>query len=213
MTSLTANRSPATFAFTGARIAVLGYDADARDCALALVRGGNRVTIGVPHGACRSRAEDDGLPVASAAAAVDGANIIVVVVRDPEPVWQASRAYIEPGALVIVSCAYSLESGAFDGASTDVALVTGAPANVRSPCRIAVHRDVTGRALLRAIGFVHAVYGTDMPIEATTVSGEIDRELAGVAERVGSMLALSGGRADDDRVTVTDLIGYTRSRA
>jgi ketol-acid reductoisomerase len=212
MTSLTANRSPGTFACTGARIAVLGYDADARDCALALARGGNRVTIGLPlDGAWRIRAEDDGFMVAGAAAAVDGATIVVVAARDPAPVWHASRVHVEPGALVVVSCAYSLDGGVFDGVSTDVALVTGASIRC-TPCRIAVHRDVTGRALLRAIGYVHAVYGADMAIEATTVGGEIDRELAGVSDRIGPMLARAEMRRDDDRVTVSDLLGHARSR-
>jgi ketol-acid reductoisomerase len=213
MTSLTAKRSLG-FAFTGTRVAVLGYDADARDCALTLARGGNRVTIGLEHsGACRSLAEHDGFTVASAAVAVYGASIIVVVVRDPEPVWRASSALVKPGALVVVRCAFALADGVFDGASTDVALVTALADN--APCRIAVHHDVTGRALLRAIGYVHAMYGTEAPIEATTVTAEIDRELAGVAERAGSILAVATARHDDerDRITVSDLLGPARGRA
>jgi ketol-acid reductoisomerase len=221
MTSLTAPRSPGPIAFTGARIAVLGYDADARDCARALARGGNRVTIGLEHGGtCWSRAHDDGFAVAGAAAAVDRAGVIVIVVRDPEPAWRASRPYIEPGALVVVSSAFALETGMFDGAPTDVVLVTAIqlrPDQRVSPCRIAVHRDVTGRALLRGISYVHAVFGTDMPIDATTLTTEIDRELAGVAERAGSVLAVARAHdpiSDDrERVSVNDLLGPARGLA
>jgi ketol-acid reductoisomerase len=198
-------------------VAVLGYDADARDWALALARAGNRIVVGLEHaGSCRASAEEDGFAVRAPAEAVDGASAVVVVVREPEPVWRASQSQIEPGALVVVACAYAIDTGAFDDASADVVLVTGFRDRRDAQCRIAVHRDVSGRALLRAIGYAQAVFGSAMPIEATTVASEIDREIAGVAERVGTVLALGTTQprdTDADRVSVNDLLGPGRGLA
>jgi ketol-acid reductoisomerase len=175
-----------TATLEGVRIAVLGYDADAREHALALRRAGNRVVIcaAVP---AASRAVADGFVVDCAAAT--GAEIIVV--REPEdsPLWRQCEERIGGGALVVFACARALHTGRCARGGMDVVLVTGVD-DPRVGCRIAVHRDVSRTALVRAIAYAHTAYG-DVPVRSTSIAAEAELELASVHERSASLLALT----------------------
>lgn len=189
-----------SFVVAAARIAVLGYDADARDFALALARAGNHVTIGLEQPGTRGlQALRDGFVVAQPGTAVDRADVVVVAVRDHAAIWRACRAHVAAGALIVAGSAFAIESRAFDEVAADVVLVAAFHDGRRARCRIATHRDVTGRALLRAIGYAQAAFGRGVGIDATSVAGEIDRELAAVAERVSAVLAIALARDDHDR--------------
>ena len=56
-------------------------------------------------------------------------------------------------------------------------------------CRVAVHADVTGRALERAIAYVRAAFGANATIATTTMPAEVDAELAALETRAGSAAA------------------------
>ena len=216
---MTAGKS---FVVAGARVTVLGYDADARDFALALARAGNDVTIGLEHPVRGQQALRDGFVVAAAGAAVDGAAVVVVAIRDHDSIWRACRGHVAAGALVVATSAFAVETGAFDDVAADVVLVAAFHDGRRTRCRVAAHRDLTRRALLRAIGYAQAALGPEVGIDATTVAGEVDRELAAVAERVGAVLAIASTyeREPDRRepdpaegVSVDDMLGARRGHA
>jgi ketol-acid reductoisomerase len=189
MKSLTGDLQQGPFMLTGTKVAVLGYDAEARAHALAIRNAGNVVSIGLPF-ACWSRALADGFAVDHPSIVVEGAEVVVLLVRD-EQVWRAATPYIAPGALVVVGCGFALETSVFEPTGADVVLVTGTYDDDCSACRIAVHRDANGRALVRAIAYARAAFGSNATICTTSVAAEADRELAVVAERAGSLLAVA----------------------
>src|SRR5205823_10576441 len=70
-------------ALKGARIAVLGYGSQGRAHALNLKDSGCDVVVGVcKGGASRKKARRDGLETAEPAAAVQGADLVAMVVSD-----------------------------------------------------------------------------------------------------------------------------------
>jgi ketol-acid reductoisomerase len=190
------------FQLAKAKVAVLGYGGDAREQALALCRAGNIVAVALPPGRASSpRADADCLAAVPAADALDGAAVIVVNMHhdeQPATFWRDCLAHVAPAALVVFVCAIDVQTGAFDPPGADVVLVVDGGA----ACRIAVHRDGTGRALPRAFAYARAAFGDAIAIDGTTVAAESDRELAAVGERVSGVFAVMGsderGR-DDDR--------------
>lgn len=191
MKSLDPDPLQSAFTLKQAKVAILGYDADARGHALALRSAGNQVVIGVPPDTtCWARAAGDGFAVNRPGAAVAHAEVVVVLVREHEATWRTSEPHLAPGALVVFRCARALEAGACTRGGFDVVLVTTAD-NEHTGCRIAVHRDVTGRALLRAVAYARAACGTDVALRATSVAAEADLELASIGERAGSLLAFA----------------------
>jgi ketol-acid reductoisomerase len=191
MKSLDPDPLQGAFTLKGARLAILGYDADARDHALTLRRAENHVVIGVaPDTTCWARACADGFAVATPSAAVASAEIVVVLVRDHEAIWRMSEPHLAPGTLVVFRSARALESGACTRGGFDVVLATTVD-DAHTGCRIAVHRDATGRALLRAVAYARASCGKDVALRATSVAAEADLELASIGERAGSLLAFA----------------------
>lgn len=189
MKSLGPDPLQGSFTLQGAKVAVLGYDADAREHALALRRAGNRVMVGCqPDTTCWARAVADGFTVDLAAMVVASAEAVVVLMRDHAP-WRQVEPHVAPGALVVFGCARALEAGACTRGGLDVVLVTSVD-DEHTGCRVAVHRDVTGRALLRAVAYARAAFDGGVPLRVTSVAAEADLELASIGERAGSLLAL-----------------------
>jgi ketol-acid reductoisomerase len=171
----------------GVRIVVLGYDTDARDHALALRRAGNHVVIcaGMP---AASRAVADGFVVDCNAVA--SAEIVVVRPAEDSALWRHCEDRIAAGALVVFACARVLHTGRCARGGMDVVLVTAVD-DARVGCRLAVHRDVSRRALARAIAYARAAYGSDVPMRSTSIADEAELEHASVRERSASLLALT----------------------
>jgi ketol-acid reductoisomerase len=116
-------------------------------------------------------------------------------------VWAYGLApYVAPGSLVVFVRGTALYSGAVDpDPHLDVVLMTASgddsPGVVRS-CRVAVHRDASGRALERAVAFARAVF--DAPrIGTTTIDSEVSAELADWIADAGGFASLL---AEWDRV-------------
>jgi ketol-acid reductoisomerase len=196
------------FRLIGAKVAVFGYGADARAQALALHQSGNTVTLAVPPGASADRALADGFGVAPAPRAVDGASVIIVALQDEQPAtfWSACAAQVAPAALVVYRSGLAVETGMFDPPGTDVVVI----ANHGDAVRIAVHRDGTGRALVRAIAYARAAFGESITVDGSTVAAEVDLELAAVGERVGGVFALLGQSparpAEEPEATTTEVV-------
>lgn len=180
-----------SFTLRGAKIVVLGYDHDAREHALALRRANNSVVIGVrPDTTCWMKACADGFAADRPQALVGDAEIVVMLVRDHERTWRVVEPLLAPGALVVFSCARTLEGLTYNVGGFDSVLVTTVD-DAHTGCRVAVQRDATGRALLRAVAYARAACGPDVAIRATSVAAEADLELASIGERAGSLLALA----------------------
>ena len=179
-----------TVMIEGARVAVLGYDADARAHALALRRAGNMVAIGLPPEAIACwHARADGFFVEHPGAVVVTAEIIVVRAPDGDVTRRHAQPHVPAGALVVFACARALQAGACARSGMDVTLVT----NVDDPrvgCRIAVHRDVTQRALARASAYARAAFAPGVVVRATSIAEEAELELES-GERSDKLLALA----------------------
>ncbi len=191
MKSLSPDPLQGSFTLRGAKVVVLGYDEDAREHALALRRANNSVLIGVrPDTTCWMKACADGFAADRPQAIVGEAEVVVMLVREYERTWRVVEPLLAPGALVVFGCARTLEALTFNRGGFDSVLVTTVD-DAHTGCRVAVHRDVTGRALLRAVAYARAACGTDVALRATTVEAEADLELASIGERAGSLLALA----------------------
>lgn len=177
---------PSPFSITGVRIAVIGYGPDAAQQARGLREAGNDVSVGTRQaGLSWARARRDGYPTGPACSVVERAGVVVLLVPDDEqaPVyWDALERNHEPHALLVVGRALALGTRVFEPRELDVVFVA---ARART-CRVAVHRDVTGRALERAISYARAAFGPDITIGTTTITAEVDGELAEHEALVGS---------------------------
>ena len=175
----------------GARVAVLGYDTEAREHAIALRRAGNHVVIGLmPDTPAWWRASTDGFAVELPGPAVATADVVVVRAHEANAVWRQAQERIVAGALVVFACARALHTGRCARSGMDVVLVTNVE-DARVGCRIAIHRDVSRKALVRAIAYARAAYGADLPMRSTFVSDEAKLEHTSVRERSATLLALT----------------------
>ncbi|HEY5920292.1 MAG TPA: hypothetical protein VIV11_01420 [Kofleriaceae bacterium] len=179
------------FTLRGTKVVVLGYDDDAREHALALRRANNSVLIGVrPDTTCWMRACADGFAADRPSAIVGDAEVVVMLVREPQVTWRVVEPLLAPGALVVFGCARTLEAMTFTRGGFDSVLVTTVD-NAHTGCRVAAHRDATGKALLRAVAYARAACGSDVALRVTSIEAEADLELASIGERAGSLLALA----------------------
>jgi ketol-acid reductoisomerase len=191
MKSLKPDPLEGSFTMRGAKVVVLGYDDDAREHAHALRRANNSVLVGVrPDTTCWMRACTDGFTAGRPSTIVGDAEVVVMLVREPEASWRVVEPLLAPGALVVWGCARTLEAMPLSRGGFDSVLVTTVD-DAHTGCRVAVHRDATGRALVRAFAYARAACGPDVALRATTVEAEVDLELASIGERAGSLLALA----------------------
>ena len=186
-----------SFCLHAATVAVLGYDADAREHAQQLRLAGNKVRVGAsPDSLCAARARNDGFEVDAPEEVVKGVEVVAVLGGDHDT-WRRAEAFVPVGALVVFSCARSLDGGACTRAGFDVVLAATVDRE-HSICRLAVHRDVTHRALVRAVGYARAACGLEVALLATSVEAEADLELASISERAGSVLAVTSEFEKDE---------------
>jgi len=175
------------------RIAVIGYGSQGRAHALNLRDSGFDVTVGLrPGGPSWKQAEADGLKVATPSRAVDGADIVAILVPDMAApgVWRAIESSIRPGAAVLFAHGFNIHYGSITAPETlDVILVApkGPGALVRRqyeegrgvPCLMAVSQDATGRAKARALVYAHGIGGTRGGVLETTFAEETETDLFG----------------------------------
>jgi ketol-acid reductoisomerase len=172
---------------TGTRVAVLGYGPSATEHARGLRDAGNEVLVG-SGGMSGVRARKDGFPAKHAVSVVEGASVVVVLVPDEEQsslYWAAIEPNVAPGALLVFGRALALQTKSFEPEGVDVVFV----ASHDHSCRVAVHNDATGRALERAIAYVRSAFGPDITITTTTISAEVEAEIAALETRAGGAAA------------------------
>ena len=188
MTAIDPTALLGTLMLERARIVMLGYDEEARAHALALRAAGNHVVIAAkPDSSAWTHASDDGFMVGEVSTVVPSAEVVVVREHADTQQWRSCENWIAGGALVVFASAQALHSGRCARSGMDVVLVTSIEDEVVG-CRLGVHRDVSRRALARAIAYARAVYSADAVLRSTYIDEEAEREVA--ANRDG-MLALA----------------------
>ncbi len=173
-----------------ARVAVIGYGEGGKEVAAGLRRAGHEVVVGIGVGGMSwVRAQRDGFRPKPSPLAVDAADVVALHVPDEEQCsvyFHVVAPHVASGTLVVYGRALALATGAFEPKNLDVVVVTGDA----SACRVAVHSDVTGRALERAIAFARAAFGPYAQIGTTTIAAEAEREIAALEQGDPAKLAL-----------------------
>src|SRR5690625_1157448 len=177
-----------------ARIAVLGYGSQGRAHALNLRDSGLDVVVGLrPNGPSWKRAEEDGLPVATPAEAVKGADLVAVLTPDmtqPKIYRDAIEPNIKPGAALLFAHGFNVHFGTIEPRKDiDVNLIApkGPGRLVRTeyergrgvPCLVAVYQDATGQARDKAVAYAGGIGGTRAMLIDTTFKEETETDLFG----------------------------------
>src|SRR5258707_8420640 len=97
-------------ALRGARIAVLGYGSQGRAHALNLHDSGYDVVVGVRKGDSWNKARKDGLKVMEPADAVEGADLIAMLVPDlaQKDLYREIKRRIAPGATLLFAHGFNI---------------------------------------------------------------------------------------------------------
>jgi ketol-acid reductoisomerase len=181
-------------ALAGLRIAVIGYGSQGRGHALNLRDSGCNVTIGQrPNGPSWNQAIEDGWKPVEPAAAVEGADVVVLLAPDmtqPQLYNETIAPRLKAGAMLLVSHGFNIHYGQIKpAANLDVTMVApkGPGSLVRRqyeqgrgvPCLVAVHQDATGKAFERTLAYAQAIGGTRATVLETTFAEETETDLFG----------------------------------
>lgn len=181
-------------ALDGLRIAVLGYGSQGRGQALNLRDSGCDVVLGLRrNGKTRAQAIEDGWRPLEPAAAVQGADIVVMLAPDmaqPALYRDAVAPNLKPGGMLMFSHGFNIHYGQIKPASgVDVTMIApkGPGGLVRRqyeegrgvPCLLAIQQDATGKAHARTLAYAHAIGGTRAAVLETTFAEETETDLFG----------------------------------
>jgi ketol-acid reductoisomerase len=180
-------------ALKGARIAVLGYGSQGRAHALNLKDSGFDVVVGVrKKGASWKKAKKDGLAVAEPADAVEGADLVAMLVPDlaQKSLYEEVEKSLEKGATLLFAHGFNIHYKQIKPRKDlDVVLIApkGPGGLVRRqyqegrgvPCLIAVAQDATGKAHGKALAYSHGIGGTRGGVLETTFAEETETDLFG----------------------------------
>jgi len=180
-------------ALKGARIAVLGFGSQGRAHALNLQDSGFDVVVGVRRGGTGwKQARRDGLEVAEPAQAVQGADLVALLIPDPaqKEFYKSIRKGLKPGAALLFAHGFNIHFRQIKPAKDlDVVLIApkGPGDLVRRqyqegrgvPCLLAVAQDATGKAHARALAYAHGIGGTRGGVIETTFAEETETDLFG----------------------------------
>jgi ketol-acid reductoisomerase len=180
-------------ALKGARIAVLGYGSQGRAHALNLKDSGFDVVVGVrKKGASWKKAKKDGLEVAEPVDAVEGADLVAMLVPDlaQKALYDEVVDGLKEGATLLFAHGFNIHYKQIKPrADLDVVLIApkGPGGLVRRqyqegrgvPCLIAVAQDATGKAHAKALSYSHGIGGTRGGVLETTFAEETETDLFG----------------------------------
>lgn len=186
----------------GRRVAVIGYGSQGHAHALNAKDSGLDVTVGLYQGSKSwAIAEEQGLDVATTEEATEQADLIMICTADV-PMAQIFGASIAPnlrqGQTLLFAHGFNIHYGLVTPPPfVDVALVAplGPGPGLRKqylagsglPCLVAVHKDVTGQALQRTLGYAWAIGCAHSDILETTLKEETETDL------FGEQVVLCGG--------------------
>ena len=180
-------------ALAGKTIAVIGYGSQWHAHALNLRDSGHQVIIGLPAGSkSRARAEAEGLTVRETADAARAADIVVILVPDPQhrAVWEQIAPFMTKGRTLVVAHAFSVHYKEIEPTKDiDVVLVAPKAPGHRMrevfvegrgvPALLAVHQDASGKAQATGLAYAQAVGSTRAGVLATTFKEEVETDLFG----------------------------------
>jgi ketol-acid reductoisomerase len=179
-------------ALRGARIAVLGYGSQGRAHALNLRDSGYDVVVGVRKGDSWNKAKKDGLKVMLPGNAVQGAQLVAMLVPDltQKPLYAEIKTLLEKGSTLLFAHGFNIHFKQIKPRKDlDVVLIApkGPGGLVRRqyqqgrgvPCLLAVAQDATGKAHARALAYAHGIGGTRGGVLETTFAEETETDLFG----------------------------------
>lgn len=176
------------------QVAVIGYGSQGHAHALNMRDNGCNVVVGLPTGSkSRTKAEADGLNVATPAAAAEQADMIMILIPDEkhkEVFERDIRPGLAPGKMILTAHGFSLHySQIVPPPNVDVAMVAPkSPGHmlrrlfmegVGVPALWAVHQDATGQAEALALAYARAIGTTRAGVLRTTIAEETETDLFG----------------------------------
>jgi len=180
-------------ALKGARIAILGYGSQGRAHAQNLKDSGFDVVVGVrKNGKGWKKAKKEGLAVAEPQQAVEGADLVAMLVPDTaqKGLYDSVAKNLKKGAVLLFAHGFNIHFKQIKP-SKDIDVVLIAPKGpgdlVRRqyqqgrgvPCLIAVAQDASGKAHARALAYAHGIGGTRGGVLDTTFGEETETDLFG----------------------------------
>jgi len=178
----------------GKKVAVIGYGSQGHAHALNLKDSGQDVVVGLYKGSKSwSKAEKDGLRVATVAEAAQTADIIMILL--PDQVHRATyeesiRGALSKGKTLMVAHGFSIHfNQVVPPPDVDVSMIAPkAPGHVMRdlftqgpgvPALLAVQQDVTGKAKETALAYARGVGCTRAGVLETTFREETETDLFG----------------------------------
>jgi ketol-acid reductoisomerase len=174
--------------------AIIGYGSQGHAHALNLKESGARVIVGLrPGGASWKRASDDGHDVRPVADAAKAADVIMILVPDPEQraVYEtAVLPALGPGKTLMFAHGFNIHFGEITPPpGVDVSMIAPkSPGHlVRSeyqagrgvPGLVAVHQNASGKALENALAYATGIGCSRAGVLATTFAEETETDLFG----------------------------------
>jgi ketol-acid reductoisomerase len=191
-------------ALAGQTVAIIGYGSQGHAHALNLHESGVDVVVGLAPGSkSRPLAQEAGLRVADVGAAVQSADVVMILVPDTaqKAVYDGEIApHLREGQLLMFAHGFNIHFGRIDPpAIVDVGMIApkGPGHLLRSvyqagggvPALFAVHRDGSGTARARVLAYGRAIGSTRAGVLETTFAEETETDL------FGEQSVLCGGTA------------------
>ena len=177
----------------GKTIAVIGYGSQGHAHAQNLRDSGCEVVVGLAAGSkSRATAERDGFSVREVVDAARNADVVVILVPDPQhrAVYERIAPFMGRGRTLVVAHAFSVHFKEIEaGPDVDVVLIAPKAPGHRMrelfvegkgvPALVAVHQDASGRAKRTALAYAKAVGSTRAGVIETTFAEEVETDLFG----------------------------------
>jgi ketol-acid reductoisomerase len=178
----------------GKVIAVIGYGSQGHAQAQNLRDSGCQVVVGLPEESkSRSKAQADGLRVATVAEAAKEADIIVMLTPDMQHrsiYYESIEKGLAPGNMLMVAHGFSIHYGqVIPSPDIDVTMIAPKSPGHRMrelytegmgvPALIAVHQDATGKAKKIALAYAKGIGCSRAGVIETTFAEETETDLFG----------------------------------
>jgi len=205
------------------RVAVLGYGSQGHAHARNLADSGVDVVVGLREGSGSwDAAVEAGLDVATPAEAAKSADVVMMLVPDPDQpaVFEQIKDHLGPGDTLLFAHGFNIHYGYIKPPEgVDVAMVApkGPGHLVRRsyeqgsgvPALVAVHQDATGKALPLALSYAQGIGATRAGVLETTFREETETDL------FGEQVILCGGVSEMIKASFETLVeaGYAEESA